>query len=234
MNKKSKLLAFVGSLGMLVLAFFLISGDHNDGPSVSGTTGDIADFFAFQSPENTDNLVLVMNLQGLIPSGSPTEQAVFDENVLMEFNVDLDNDLWEDVKIQAIKRGDSIYFFGPFMTSEKGLKSTINTEATLINRVKISGVDDIHIENADGMRFFAGPREDPFFFDRARFDAYMAGSAASGFNNPGTDNYAGTNVLSLVVEVPKTLLGNPVANVNPFAPEQPTYNMWVATKRKTR
>ncbi|MDP4247462.1 MAG: DUF4331 family protein, partial [Bacteroidota bacterium] len=29
---------------------------------------------------------------------------------------------------------------------------------------------------------------------------------ATGFNNPGKDTFAGTNVLSIVVEVPKSLL----------------------------
>lgn len=227
--KKSRVFGVVGCLGMLALAAILISGDHNDGPSISGTSSDIADFYAFQAP-NPDNLVLVMNLQGLIPPGSPTDRAAFDENVLMEFNIDVDNDLKEDILIQAIKRGDSMHFFGPFSTSEIGLTSTINT--SIKHSVKISTSEDIQIEEVDGMKFFAGPREDPFFFDRRRFDSYMAGSASSGFNNPGTDTYEGTNVLSIVVELPKAMLGTPVTNVNPFSPSTPTYNIWVETKRK--
>ncbi len=227
--KKSSIFTVVGSLGMMALAVLLMSGDHNDGPSISGTSSDIADFYAFQAP-NPNNLVLIMNLQGSIPPGSPTDQAAFDEDVLMEFNIDVDNDLKEDLLIQVIKRGDSMYFFGPFSTSETGLISTIN--ASIRNSVKISTSEDIYIEEVDGMKFFAGPREDPFFFDRRRFDSYMAGSASTGFNNPGTDTYEGTNVLSIAVELPKALLGTPVSNVNPFAPGVPTYNMWVETKRK--
>lgn len=227
--RKSRIFAAFSVLGMMALAVLLMSGDHNDGPSISGTSSDIADFYAFQAPD-PENLVLVMNLQGLIPPGSPTDQAAFDENVLMEFKIDVDDDLKEDLLIQAIKRGDSMHFFGPFTTSGSSLTSTINT--SIKNSVKISTSEDIHIEEIDGMKFFAGPREDPFFFDRRRFDSYMAGSAASGFNNPGTDTYAGTNVLSIVVEVPKALLGTPVTNVNPFAPATPTYNMWVATKKR--
>lgn len=227
--KKSRIFTVVGSMGMIALALLLMSGDHNDGPSISGTSSDIADFYAFQAPD-PNNLVLVMNLQGLIPPGTPTEQATFDEDVLMEFNIDVDNDLKEDLLIQVIKRGDSMHFFGPFATSESSLISTINT--SINHSVKISDSTNIHIEEVDGMKFFAGPREDPFFFDRRKFDSYMAGSASSGFDDPGTDTYEGTNVLSVVVELPKALLGTPVANVNPFAPATPTYNMWVETKRK--
>lgn len=226
---KSKLFARISSVGLVVLAVVLMSGDHNDSPYLTGTKADIADFYAFQAPD-PNNLVLVLNVQGLIPAGSPTEQAEFDEGVLMEFNIDLNNDLKEDVLVQAIKRRDSMFFFGPFRTTETGLESTINT--SIMHKVKISTKDDVHVSEEDGMKFFAGPRDDPFFFDRIQFDAYLAGNANGGFTDPGTDTYAGKNVLSIVVELPKALLGSPVANVNPFAPNTPTYNMWVETKRK--
>ena len=70
------------------------------------------------------------------------------------------------------------------------------------------------------MKFFAGPRDDPFFFDLGQFKAILGGTA-SGFNNPGTDTFAGTNVLSLVVEVPKAMLGT-----------SSTLNVWAETKKK--
>lgn len=229
--KKSKLIARLSSVGMLILAVLLMSGDHNDSSSVSGTTADIADFYAFQAP-NPDNLVLALNVQGLLPKGRVTKQTEFDEEILMEFNIDLNNDLKEDVLIQAIKRGDTMYFFGPFLTSESSLISEINIDSDIKNKVRISTMDSIYVEENDGMKFFAGPREDPFFFDRKRFDEYLNEVAPSGFNNPGTDTYAGTNVLSVVVELPKSMLGTPVSNVNPFAPDTPTYSMWVETKRR--
>lgn len=228
---KSKVYGFFGAAGLLLLAAGLISGDHNDAPSIKGTTSDIADFYAFQAPD-PDNLVLALNLQGGIPAGSPTELAEFDEDVLMEFNIDRNNDLIEDVLIQAIKRGDTMYFFGPFEASNTGLESIINTD--IMHKVRISTVDEVYIAEENGMKFFAGPREDPFFFDRTRFDEYMTGNAASGFNDPGTDTYAGTNVLSIVVELPKAMLGTPVNQVNPFSPETPVYNIWVETKRKVK
>lgn len=226
---KSKLFARISSIGLVILAIVLMSGDHNDAPTLTGTSADIADFYAFEAPDS-DNLVLIMNLQGLIPAGAPTEFAEFDEDVLMEFNIDLNNDLKEDVLIQAIKRRDSMFFFGPFPTLETGLESTINTD--IMHKVKISSKDDVHISEEDGMKFFAGPRDDSFFFDRIQFDMYMAGNANGGFTDPGIDTYALKNTLSIVVELPKSMLGTPVANVNPFAPNTPTYNMWVETKRK--
>jgi hypothetical protein len=70
------------------------------------------------------------------------------------------------------------------------------------------------------MKFFAGPRDDPFFFDFGQFSEILAGNA-SGFNNPGVDTFAGSNVLSIVVEVPKARLGNAA-----------TLNVWAETKNK--
>jgi hypothetical protein len=71
------------------------------------------------------------------------------------------------------------------------------------------------------MKLFAGPRDDPFFFDLDQFKAILAGTA-SGFNNPGKDTFAGTNVLSVVVEVPKSLLHASSGKIN----------VWLTTKKK--
>src|SRR5690606_3605636 len=199
--KKSKIYAAIGGLGLAALSFFLIAADHVDAPSVAGTSSDIADFYAFQG-ENTSNFVFIANLQGLLPAGVPTDQAEFDEDVLIEFNIDHNNDLTEDLVIQAIKRGDSMYFFGPSAPAGTGLESTILTSAR--RSVKISTRDSLHIAEADGMKFFAGPREDPFFFDYDQYNSVIAGSAAN-FNDPGTDYFAATNVLSVVVEFPKSM-----------------------------
>ena len=95
----------MGGLEWLSFRYGLLSADHIDAPSVAGTSTDIADFYAFQG-ENPDNLVFVVNIQGLLAPGQPTDQAVFDENVLLEINIDNNNDLVEDLVIQAIKRND--------------------------------------------------------------------------------------------------------------------------------
>lgn len=230
--KKSKFFTTIGGLGLAALSIFLISADHIDAPAIAGTTADITDFYAFESQSNSNNFVFVANVQGLLPPGQPTEQAVFDETVLLEFNIDRNNDLKEDLVIQAIKRGDSMYFFSPTapaFTGDDGLKSTISTSTR--RSVKISTATDVYVTEMDGMKFFAGPRDDPFFFDFNKYNEVIAGTA-TGFDNPGTDTFAGTNVLSVVVELPKSMLLGGVTGVNPFAPDTPMYNVWVEAKRK--
>ena len=110
------------------------------------------------------------------------------------------------------------------------MSSTINAD-NLTGSVKISTTTDTQTETVNDMMFFAGPREDPFFFDFSRYNEILA-EGATGFNNPGTDSFAATNVLSVVVEVPKTLLGSGTIGANPFAPNTPVYGIWVEAKRK--
>lgn len=230
--KKNKLVPIVAIVCLLAVAPFLISGDHLDAPEVSGTTSDLTSFYAFEG-ENTNNLVLIANLQGFLPPGAPTTNANFSEDVLVEFNIDTTGDLIEDLVIQAIRRGDTMYFFGPTVPSMTGLESEIATFAPM-NKVAISqGTTDAEaiVEENDGMKFFAGPRDDPFFFDLNRFNAIVNGEV-SGFNAEGNDTYAGNNVLSIAIELPKSMLGSGAIGVNPFEPTIPVYSMWVETKRK--
>ena len=233
--KKTKIFAAIGGLGLAVLSVVIIAADHIDAPDIAGTSTDIADFYAFQG-EDPNNLVFVVNVQGILAPGGPTEQAIFDENVLLEINIDNNNDLVEDKVIQIIKRTDpdtledTMYFFGPVQASQTGLNSTINT-ANISGSVKISTTTDIQTSTTNGMMFFAGPRDDPFFFDFERYNEILSG-AATGFTDPGTDSFAGTNVLSVVVEVPKALLGSGTIGANPLAPGTPVYGVWVEAKRK--
>ncbi|MEO5777478.1 MAG: DUF4331 family protein [Flavobacterium sp.] len=214
--KKTKLLLGLSLVAISGLIF--IAADHADAPAVTGNASDITDVYAFQG-QDTNNMVFVVNTQGLLSPGA-TAAAAFSENVLTEINIDNNGDNVEDLVIQAIRKNDKMYFFGPFAPQTTGLTSTVNTTATA-NSVEISNYGEpAIIGQKSGMKFFAGPRDDPFFFDLGQFKAILAGNA-TGFNNPGTDSFAGTNVLSMVVEVPKSLLGS-----------SSSINIWAETKTK--
>ena len=213
--KKMKII--LGTVVMGIATFFMVAADHIDAPAVQGGTSDITDFYAFQG-ENPNNIAFVANVQGLL-SPSATSNATFDENVLVEFNIDNSGDNVEDLVIQAIARDGKMYFFGPTSPSQTGLNSTIETMATQ-NSVNISTSANAILETSGGMSFFAGPRDDPFFMDFAQYSAIIGGTASS-FNNPGSDTFAGSNVMSIVVEVPKSMIGG-----------SGTINTWVESKRK--
>lgn len=214
--KKSKL--YVSLSLIAITGLLLVAADHIDSPGVSNTGNDITDVYAFQGAD-TNNLVFVVNSAGLLTPGT-TGAATFKENVLTEINIDNNGDNVEDLVIQAIKRGNKIYFFGPVAPGTPGTSSTIKT-ANAAGSVEISQYGNAAITStSSGMKFFAGPRDDPFFFDLGQFQAILGGTA-SGFNNPGSDTFAGTNVLSTVVEVPKSMLGSST-----------TINVWAETKQK--
>ncbi len=214
--KKTKIL--VATIFSAIIGLITIAADHIDAPATSGTSADITDFYAFQG-EDTNNLVFVANLQGLL-SPSATSSASFDENVMVEFNIDTNDDKVEDIVIQAIPRNGKMYFFGPYAPNVTGIDSQVNESATKSEVMISSYGSDATIGSSNGMKFFAGPRDDPFFMDFARYGEILAGNAP-GFSNPGADTFAGSNVLSIVVEVPKSKIGS-----------SGTINTWVEAKAK--
>jgi hypothetical protein len=197
------------------------AADHNDAPAVKGTSEDITDLYAFQG-SNASNLVFVANTQGLLsPAASAT--ASFDPNTLIQINIDNNGDNVEDLVIQAIYDGKNMNFYGPVAPSITGLKSKLEGPITASVAVTSYGSSaPVTSMGTNGIQVFAGPRDDPFFFDLDQFHKILAGTA-SGFNNPGADSFAGTNVMSVVVEVPKSLLG---------APASGAISTWVMTKKK--
>jgi hypothetical protein len=122
--------------------------------------------------------------------------------------------------IQAIPRDGKMYFFGPTAPSSIGLDSNVETTSNMSSVDITSYGTNAIVATNNGMSFFAGPRDDPFFMDFAQYSAIIGGMATS-FNNPGSDTFAGTNVMSIVVEVPKAMVGG-----------TGTINTWVESKRK--
>ena len=214
--KKTKIVLGLSLVAITGLVF--MAADHADAPAVTGNASDITDVYAFQG-EDANNLVFVVNTQGLL-SPSATAMATFNDNVMMEINIDNNGDNVEDLVIQAVKRSNKMYFFGPVAPGTTGVNSMVKTNA-MAGSVDISKYGSAPmIGMANGMKFFAGPRDDPFFFDLGQFNSILAGTA-TGFKNPGTDTFKGTNVMSTIIEVPKSMLGSSA-----------TINVWAETKKK--
>lgn len=234
--KKTKLFVAIGGFSLAILSVFLIAADHIDAPDVAGTTTDIADFYAFEG-DDPSKTVFIATLQGLLSPGTVTDNAQFDEDVLVEFNIDNSGDFVEDLVIQAIKRGDSMYFFGPVAPSETGIDSSVETLAEQ-NSVKISTSTEVEISSSNGMNFFAGPRRDAFYFDFNRFNQVIGGEVTpDGFLPPteAEDFFNDLNVMAVVVEVPNSMLGSAPAHVGGsfgISGLPPSYNVWVTLKRK--
>ena len=219
--KRKKLLLAVLTVSAFITGGILVAADHLDSPTVSNQPSDITDLYVFRG-QDPNNLVFVGNTQGFLTPGT-TGAAKFDANTVIEFNIDNNGDAIEDLVIQCKYNSSSnkMEVYGPIAPSEKGIRSKLEGSVTADVSVTAYGSAAITNTGASGIKVFAGPRDDPFFFDLDRFKMIIAGTAA-GFNNPGTDKFAGTNVMSVVVEVPKSLISSPLGKIN----------VWLETKKK--
>jgi len=237
--KKIKIITAIGGLSLAALSVFLIAADHIDAPAVAGTKVDIADLYAFEG-DNPHATVFVATLQGPLEPGNVTENAIFDEDVLIELNIDNTGDFVEDLVIQAVRRDSIMYFFGPVEveSEDTGLSSNVYVNDGT-GQVEISTTEETFISTTtSGMSFFAGPRRDYFYFDFNRFNEVVGGTAApEGFFPPGeaSDFFENLNVLAIIVEVPNFMLGEAPDHIGgsfdinglPRA-----HNVWVSAKRK--
>ncbi|HBB48250.1 MAG TPA: hypothetical protein DCZ44_01305 [Flavobacteriaceae bacterium] len=234
----SKFYTLISILSLGVLWMVLSASEQGDGPAVAYTSADIADFYAFRGAQ-ADKTVFVVTLQSPLSIGTVTQEARFDPNVLIEFNIDNDGDFKEDLVIQAIPRDSIMYFFGPSTVNEQqqGRSSEIDVN-DLMGSVQISDLEQTYVTQLDSISLFAGPRRDPFFFDQARFSLIQNGTAApEGFNSgaEAIDAYLQSNVLTVALSLPTELLGvAPTHALNEYGDFNlpNAYNVWVSTKRK--
>lgn len=219
--KRKKLLLAAIAAATLITGGIIYAADHIDTPAVTNQPTDITDLYVFRA-QDPNNLVFVANVDGLLTPGSSgtrnTASAKFDENTLIEFNIDNNADNMEDLVIQCKydAASNSMRIYGPILPSEKGARSKVEGNLTVsVGVTPYGAASPTTATSTNGVKAFAGPRDDPFFFDLNRYKAILAGTA-TGFNNPGSDTFAGTNVLSIVVEVPKSLL-NSTGKINVWA-----------------
>lgn len=179
---------------------------------------DITDVFVFPAAD-PKKVVLAMDVHPLIPPPEASSVA-FDPGVLYQIKVANDPSRLEShvIQFKASGAGDAqtigVYLASPMRgstTATMGNKlgtATLNQEATL----------------PGGVMAFAGVREEPFSFDLAQFfkidpdrnyknQPHPPPPSASCFRKPGKDFLTGYDVLSLIVEMPRTLFADRKGNV---------------------
>ena len=222
MKKSKKTISFFALLlAAGIGTWLMVASDHIDAPGVrytGDTKADITDLYVFEG-QDTNNLVFVCNIQGLFPGGT---YGAFDPNVLIQFKIDNTGDMVEDLVIQCTYDNNTLTVRGPAAPPQTGLTSSLLGASAPVTSCAISsGGSVITGTNNNGIKIYAGPRDDPFFFDLAAFKHILHGDTTA-FHNPGTDTFAGTNVLATVVEVPKSLLPGGVNNA---------LNVWATSSR---
>ncbi len=165
---------------------------------------DITDLYAFPSPEHPGRLVLVLNT---LPFAPPT--AAFSEGLIYRFRLrPLTADARQDAKPFAVA-GEEIVIDCVFSAPVNGhgasgpeQEGTCSVPGGTVSM----RVNDESGGQAHGVRAFAGPRWDPFVMDApAALKTIATGKLA--FTDPSAIYLDGKNILSLVVEVDRGVLG---------------------------
>ncbi len=176
---------------MLLGASAVHAADHLDAPALR-TAGagdrDINDLYAFQSPVDANNSVLILTVNpfaGVMNPFGTTSPTTFGTDVDYQFEVDTDGDAVPDITYSttfaAPVAGQQAFTMlrngTPFATGTTGVNNAVST----------------------GGMVTAGLFDDPFFFDLVGFN--------DGFNFTGDDTFAGAAVSAIVLELPSSDFG---------------------------
>ena len=172
------------------------AADHLDAPLVAadGRT-DINDVYAFQSPQNANNVVLVMTVNPLVGVMSPT---TFKPGAQYLFHIDNNGDAEEDILFR-------IRFGKP---NEQG-KQRVVVERTPApadalgpnGAIAIGETGQtLNLKDSHRVKFRADTFDDPFFFDLLGF--------RNNFKFTGDNFFEGLNVSAIVLEVRRSSLGS--------------------------
>lgn len=219
MNIKKALLTCVG---VGVASFFAIpfladlrrdarAADHAEAPASAHDAGaDIADVYAFLDPANTNNVVLIMTLHGFVAPQENVNLGFFDPEVLFRFELETTGDAKVDdaIDVRFAARTNSTVGQFATVTLPNGHKFTAQATGSSLAPTAPAPV---LTTNGDGVVFFAGLTDDPFFFDIPAFNRFVRGvlstnvDAGTNFQR-GRDSFAGYNIPSIALSVPAELV----------------------------
>ena len=216
-------IAVLAALGLIGAAGIRAAraSDHQDNPLVElNPAMDMSDFYAFPGA-TADRIVLAMDTRPLLtPAATPG--ASFDPNILYQFKIDNTGDAKEDKVIQITFKGtgasQTFEVRGPMAPPVVGgMMNTVSTSTPTL-----TGAINQVAGTSTGIQVYAGAREDPFFLDLEQFLRILPdrkpstgalsqipdSPTASSFRSTtaAVDALKGSNVLSIVIELPTTQL----------------------------
>lgn len=172
------------------------SADHLDAPAVKKDGRiDINDVYVFHpgSPQNLSKTVLAMTVN---PAAGVISGTTFRAGANYEFLIDKDGDAKDDGKVR-------VQFEEPSGGQQQYKVHVIRGND---GNVVFRGTTNQIVES-DGVKAFAGTRDDPFFFDLANFNRGATFCGAPG-GVPVSDFFLGLNTSAIVIELPTSMLGS--------------------------
>lgn len=193
----------------------LRGADHRDGPILGvDAAPDIGDLYFFLDPNDNTRAILSMTVGGFIVPSEAVSQAIFDPNVRFQFQIEGTGDAVFDAFINVN--------FSPRISTGAAQNATVQmfqgtnkvfefvAPATNPSLEPTAPPQVVTTDSASGVRFSAGPVDDPFFFDVTGFsrwiDSALAGSRNNSFLSRARDSFAGYNTMAITLSVPVGLL----------------------------
>ncbi len=199
------------------------ASDFADSPlTAARPSADLGDVYFFLDPNDNGFVVLAATLGGLIPPAHNASLGFFDPTLLLRFEIENSGDAKPDEKI-TVKFGARTSPGAPQIATVKTPVNAFQAPTTVSRSgfgpqgpptfgggTSAQQLPTVTTDGESSISLFAGLIEDPFFFDAAAFEAYLASRLANQTNpailTRGRDSFAGYNTLAVVLRVPVTLL----------------------------
>jgi hypothetical protein len=195
-TRKLVRIELVGLLAVAAIAALAtlpaMSADHLDAPAVKKDGRiDINDVYVFHpgTSQNLNRTVLAMTVN---PAAGVISGTRFRPNARYEFLIDTNGDARQDITIRtqfsSVENGEQDYTVRRVRGDDSKVIARGETE---------------EVESENGVKTFAGLRDDPFFFDLASFN-----DGATFCQAGDKDFFLGLNTSALVIEVPTSMIGS--------------------------
>lgn len=204
------------SLAVIAAAPFsaVYAADHGDGPVASlDASADLADAYFFIDPNDPSSAVLITTMRGFIVPSEAGNFGIFDPGIRYRFEIENTGDARPDKFIDVT--------FGPRTSPAVAQTATIRFHSrrtrpivatALATNPSLAGTapPPVITDIGNGVSFYAGVADDPFFFDIPGFNRFVASVLAKAPDatklNRGRNSFAGYNVLAIVLRVPVAML----------------------------
>ncbi|HWN81038.1 MAG TPA: DUF4331 family protein [Candidatus Udaeobacter sp.] len=206
MNLPKRVAATALAAALVLGAAIAGAADHKEAPGTLADPGaDLADVYAWHDLAG-NRLVAVMTFAGLADSAvGPT----YDANLLYTLNIDNTDDNLPDISVYCRFGQNDLGEWGVQVQNLPGASGTV-----------VGRVDNV-LDGGNSTKVFAGPREDPFFFDLDGFRQTLQTGTLS-FSS-SRDRFAGLNVTAIVLEM----------NLTSALGGASSLKLWATTGRKS-
>ena len=187
------------------------AADHSEAPLADeDRPNDIGDVYAFLDPNDNTKVVFAFTVVGFIVPSELANQGEFDAHSRYRIELEETGDAKADRFIDITFSERTARSAPQTATIVLPDGRTFTAPTTPPSLAETSPTPTVTSDGASGASFFAGPVDDPFFFDIPAFNRFVS-SVLAGTPDPsqfsrGRDSFAGYDTMGVALRVPASLL----------------------------